>query len=280
MFNSTILSFNFSTAGDKQWFIDYNQPLQIMPQTVKIPTNESINKYPKCTGEYRESVIHTSYITKPFNNLMEGSKYKTFIYNIMQYIKLCKRLKYKRLLVHLPQTNKEMNNLSDGLIILSKIFNKVKDIILVLEIPSFKSGFKMDAYKYFEIIITNYFNKFVNNNVELCFDTAHLFANCVDSQDMIKLFESKINNKKLIDYCKIIHLNGNVNQMGKSDKHIQIFSPNNKMKDVDKLINYLKDKNKIFIAENTTSHANYKQWEEFANKYNIKIVDYISNISA
>ena len=88
--------------------------------------------------------------------------------------------------------NKEMNNLSDGLIILSKIFNKVKDIILVLEIPSFKSGFKMDAYKYFEIIITNYFNKFVNNNVELCFDTAHLFANCVDSQDMIKLFESKI----------------------------------------------------------------------------------------
>lgn len=278
--SKSILSFNFSTSGDKSWIDEYEQPLQIMPQTVKIPTDEYIEKYVKHDGDYRESVIHTSYITKPFNNIMEGSKYKTFIYNITQYIKLCRRIKYKRLLVHLPQTLKEMNYLSDGMVILSKIFNKVKDIILVLEIPSFKSGFKMDIYKYFKIIITNYFNKFVNNNVELCFDTAHLFANFVDSEEMIKLFELKVNNKKLIDYCKIIHLNGNVNQMGKSDKHIQIYSPNNKMKNVDKLMNYLSDKNKILITENTTTHGNYKQWKEFSDKYNIDIVNYIDNISA
>lgn len=285
----SIISFNFSTSGNKEWMKDYNQPLQIMPQTTKIPTDEIINSYPNCKDTIiRDSVIHTSYITRPFNDLYSNGKIKTFRYNINQYIKLCKQLNYRRLLIHLPQTETEMNYIGIGMNELIKIFSdknnvELKDnqyITLVLEIPAFKAGFSEDIIKYFETIINNFFNKFTLNNVELCFDTAHIFANGLDCEDMVKMFETKINNKRLIEYSKIIHFNGNQNKMGKSDKHVQMFSELNKMNNVKSLIDYLKDKDKILISENTTSHSDYRDWLKFSKDNNLLIVDENDHISA
>ena len=284
----SIISFNFSTANDKNWMKNYNEPLQIMPQTTKIPTDEIIENYPKCEGKIRKSVIHTSYITRPFGDIYNNGRINIFRHNIIQYTKLCKRLKYRRLLIHLPQTEAEMTNIGNGMNELINIFSNKEYIllddknilVLVLEIPAFKAGFNMDVKEYFTIIIDSFFNKFKYHNVELCFDTAHLFADGLDCEDMIKLFETKISDKKLIDYSKIIHFNGNQNKMGKSDKHVQIFSPTNKMTNTDKLINYLKDKNKVLITENTTSHSDYNEWVKYAKDNGVNIVSYNNNLSA
>ena len=221
----SLLSFNFSVAGDKSWMADYNEPLQIMPQTTKQPTDDFINKFPERLT-WSESVIHTSYITRPFNSIYnEQGKINMCAHNIEQYIKLCKRLKYKRLLIHLPQTMEEMGEIGNGFGLLLDLFNKEenKNLILVLEIPAFKKGFKANVLKYFKSIVKYYFSLFKNNNVEFCYDTAHLFANGVDCLDMINLFESDVYGKKLLDYAKIIHFNGNSKPQFKSDQHIQIY---------------------------------------------------------
>lgn len=285
----SIISFNFSTSGDKRWMLKYNQPLQIMPQTTKIPTDSIISSYPDCSKcIVRDSVIHTSYITRAFTDLYANGLLERFRYNIKQYLLLCKRLKYKRLLLHLPQTTKEMNHLGDGMVELIEMFSN-KELVslgngsyitLVLEIPSFKSGFTMDVYDYFKQIVSNFFHRFELKNVELCFDTAHLFSNNMDCKDMIALFERKINGRPLIDYAKIIHFNGNQNKMGKSDKHIQMFSPENKMTHANLLIRYLRDKDKILITENTTSFSDYKHWQEYAKHYKVGLVDNNDHIAA
>lgn len=278
----SIISFNFSVAGDKSWLENYREPLQIMPQTVKIPTNDFINSFPSCST-WSESVIHTSYITRPFNSIFnEQGKINTCIYNIEQYIKLCKRIKYKRLLIHLPQTQKEMNEIGNGFGLLKDIFNKEenKNIILVLEIPAFKSGYENDVYEYFKLIVKNYFKLFKYNNVELCFDTAHLYSNGLDGSEMVDLFNATISHKRLIDYCTIIHFNGNLKPKYTSDQHVQIFDKRNKIENTEELINFLKTENKILISENTTKRSDYEKWEEFAKNNNFKIVEKHKQISA
>ncbi len=270
----SIITFNFSVSGPKAWMKTYKHPLQIMPQTTKIPTDENIKAFPKIGDEkYLNAVIHTSYITRPFGDIYGDGKIRSFRYNIEQYIKLCHHIKYKYLLIHLPASQKEMNNLGNGMNELINFFNKEPKLTLLLETPSFVSGFKMDMTKYITNIINNTFDKFINNNVEICIDTAHLYANYCDSSDIIKLLDTKINDKKkIIDYVNVIHLNGNVNNKGKSDKHTPIFADNNKMTNIDELMKYLKDKNKILITENTTNHTTYEDWQKFAAEYKINIV--------
>ena len=285
----TIVSFNFSTSGNKSWMKDYNQPLQIMPQTTKIPTDEIIKAYPDCSDTViRDSVIHTSYITRPFSDIYSKNAVGSFRHNINQYIKLCKRLHYKRLLIHLPQSENEMKFLGHGMTELINIFSnkelvtlsKDNYLVLVLEIPAFKSGYKEDVTKYMKLIIENFFHKFSLGNVEICYDTAHLFANGLDCKNMVKLFEVGVNGKKLIDYSKIIHFNGNQNEMGKSDKHVQMFSEDNKMTHRGRLIRYLRDKDKILITENTTSHSDYNHWLEYTKHYKVALVEDNEHISA
>ena len=268
-----MLSFNFSVAGNKQWMCSYEHPLQIMPQTTHYLNESHIATYPECTNQ-SDSVIHTSYITRPWSGLLDETRFNKFKFLMSSYVKLCRRLSYKRLLVHLPSTQSEMDNLSDGMRLLIKMFNKVDDIVLVLEVPAFKGGFKCDLTEYLFNIITNYFDKFVNKNVELCIDTAHMFANGVDCKQMVDMFETTRDGHKLLDYCTIIHLNGNMNSPGKPDIHCPMFDNRNKMTDVDTLMQYLSDKNKILIAECSKQHASYDEWVSFANKYNINIVPY------
>ena len=271
------LSFNYSVAGDKGWISSYRYPLQIMPQTTQYITDKLIDNFPVCTT-LSDSVIHTSYITQPWRAMLDETKFNKFKFLMANYVKLCRRLQYKRLLIHLPSTLTELNNLAAGMNLLAKMFNQVEDVILVLEIPSFKSGFKCDVSKYLSNIVVNYFDKFKHNNVELCIDTAHVFANGVDCKEMVDLFETSIvyneQSHKLIDFCGIIHLNGNMNPMYKSDIHCPIFDKQNKMTNIDILMTYLADKNKILIAENTKQHADYNEWERFAKQYGINIVPY------
>ena len=118
------------------------------------------------------------------------------------------------------------------------------------------------------------------NNVELCFDTAHLYSNGLDGMDMIALFDAKISHKRLIDYCQIIHFNGNCKQKYTSDEHVQIFDKNNKIEYSAELTKYLQDKNKILISENTTKRSDYNKWLEFSKVNKMNIVNEHKQISA
>lgn len=272
MSKRSLLTFNYSVAGNKEWLNEITDPFQIMPATQQFLTKKTVENYPPCSKRFTDGVVHVSYITKPFQDLHDTDHFNKYKALMTAYVNLCMRIKMKRLLVHLPGTPSEMSNLANGMNILAKFFNKIPSITIVLEIPSFRGSMKMDVFEYFNAIITNYFPLFTHENVELCYDTAHLFANGLDSKDIVELLEKKVGGKKLIDYCTVIHLNGNKQPMWKPDAHCPIFSSKNRMSDIEVLVKYLADKNKILIAENTKEHASWKEWQDFANNHSINIV--------
>ena len=59
-----------------------------------------------------------------------------------------------------------------------------------------------------------------------------------------------------------------------------MFSDNNKMTHTNKLIRYLRNKNKILITENTTTHSEYSEWNKYAKHYKVDIVPDNDHISA
>jgi len=276
----SFLSFNVSLSNGKEFLKDLTESVQIMPQTLKIPTNDFIESFPKSEVK-KESIIHTSYITIPFLNIENEDKFKRAKYNLVQYCKLCKRIGFHYLLVHLPRNENELSNLGNGMYILRSMCNAYEFIELVLEIPYISCINKEHTFEYIINYFKNivqYFEKFKNRNVSLCFDTAHLYSNGLDSEDMIRLFEYKINDKRLIDYCKIIHFNGNERSKYTSDKHVAIFSKKNKFTETEKLIDYLVKANKILIAENTSNFDTYENWKEFAEKHDLRIVKSIPEL--
>ncbi len=263
--NTSLLTFNCSVAGSKSFLVDYNDDIQIMPSDTKVLTDKQINSYPEIT-DWRRSVIHTSYITRPFSDHVQTGKTNSIKHIIEQYIRLANRIKFMYILIHLPSTEKEMDRLGDGMTLLKELFvnnESCEHIIPLLEIPAFKGGFKMDIDDYFAQIV-----QFVSliPNMEICLDTAHLYSNGCDCDKIISLYDS------LSKYVNVFHLNGNENNMWKSDKHIPLFEDRNKLKDYARLVDHIKDKNLLLITENTTNHASYEKWKTFCDSFGISIV--------
>lgn len=395
--SSSVLTFNCSVSGNKDYLQTLQLPIQIMPQTLKIPTDAFIKTFPhmsaatsiyansatataanttKVSNEITadckattvitattakvgntqsddfnrfHSVIHTSYITTPFISIASEDRWNQAIYNLRQYCKLNKRLGFKYLLVHLPRNEKELLNLANGMLILSSMCNAYSFVTLLLEIPYISCCDRSDSLTYLRNYFVNviqFFDKFTNNNVQLCFDTAHLYSNGLDGDAIISLMETPINallhdaerndsfqqtkdatkdattnssafiqmdattvankrndaetaisstetaisstdaNKrddakttnsstKLIDLATVIHLNGNERPKYTSDRHVPIYSERNKMKHWDDLVKYLANKHKILIAENSTHHGNYSDWEQFAEEFGLRIIENI-----
>ena len=302
---TSILSFNCSVANGKQYLETLQNPVQIMPQTLKIPTDSFIATFPRISRDSRiestrrsgndpehfgadSSIIHTSYITTPFISLSSEDKWNRAVYNLRQYCKLCKHIGFKRLLVHLPRNEKELLNLGNGMDLLSRMCNAYDFVTLLLEVPYITCCLKKTTEtvsndsveylrNYFENVV-QFFDRFHNGNVELCFDTAHLYSNGLDGDDIVRLLETTVNNKRLLDYCNVIHLNGNERPKYTSDKHVPIFSEKNRMKKWSDLVKYLADKHKILIAENTTNPSRYEDWKRFADEYGLQIIDSIPEL--
>lgn len=278
--NKSLLTFNMSVSGNKEFMESITFPIQIMPLTNAKLTDKIINNYPIIKNNY-ESVIHTSYITRVFKESIDD-KNNDDRYNVKQYIILGERINYKNILLHLPDTINTWENLGRGISALSEIFNESK-CRLLLEMPAFKKGFidylksempnKNDSYIYYYIESVLKFKKYFNNPFQLVFDTAHLFANGFDSEEQASILEKYKNE----DY--IIHLNGNEYPMYHSDKHVPIYSQKNKMKNTDKLLNYLSDQKKLLIAEITGEHGDWKSWEELCNIYNFDLIPFNERLS-
>ena len=285
-----MISFNCSVSGDKTFLKEYNDSIQIMPSQKNYLSLKFINSFPEIT-EKRIACIHTSYITRIFSEkFFEKNSFQEN--NIKSYISLAKRIGFKYVLIHGPESFKEWRYIDSACKKLKNIINfpdniltneKKPEVDIIIEMPSFKSDFIEQLIKECNSIydksntgkinyIYYYFDKIINY-FDIVIDTAHLYANGCNVDDMINIYETYKNN------MKISHLNGNKNSQFHSDAHCPIFSPKNHIENINKLISYLSTTNLILITENTSDGVDYKTWEIFAKNNNLKIVNEHDNLN-
>jgi endonuclease IV len=194
------------------------QPCQIMPRRNQgLYDISSINIEPG-----NENVlIHTSYITHIWSN-------KAFEYhsnqwlNLKNYFKLAQKIGSKYVLVHGPQSKEEYDLMYEGLKWLHNNFDEyMTDIKLVIEIPAFTKSFHMNIIDKYDFI-DKYLQTLVDNGFDIVLDTAHLYANGLNCEQMVQLIDKYKSN------FNWIHLNGNSKTQFTSDKHVFVLDESNK----------------------------------------------------
>lgn len=252
-----MISFVYSVPNKFKGVNLPNYPVQIIPYSRSRINEREIIAFPNIEKNIG-SVVHATYLCKPF-----GMKFKEFVnVNMLRtYKELCEKIKFN-FLFHGPQNEKEMKNFEMGMSIVRDVFKDFQQKILV-EVPSFNSGFRMDVEQYLDKIVKEFDDKF-----EICIDTAHLFANGCQSKDIIRICE------KFSNLISTIHLNGNGNEQFRTDYHLEIFNPKSKLTDIDEMMKFFKSKGWLLIAEVTRAEYGYSDWKAFADKYELKIVEF------
>ena len=255
-----MISFVYSVPNKYKGVNLPEYPVQIIPYSRTRIITAEINCYPIRTKN-NGGIVHSTYLCRPF-----GKKLEQFenINVLRTYKTLCERIKYN-FLVHGPSNEYEMNNLSIGMSILRDIFKDFEQKVII-EIPSFNSGFRIDINEYIERII-NEFSK-DKNNFYICIDTAHMWSNGCDSTKIIETC------KKFEKYITVIHLNGNEKEQYQTDLHVEIFNPDSKLKNIKEMIQYFVSKNLLMIAEIRRGTYGYNDWKTFADSYKCPIVDF------
>lgn len=279
------ITFNVSVAGDKSFLTDYVHPMQIMPQQRKTVTHPFIEQFPMIKKS-RCACVHTSYVTRAFSEKILLPGFQRL--NIRNYLNLANKIGFDYILIHGPESYNEWKLLYTVCDILHDIESESKgNAKIIIEMPAFKGSFIDDLKKEMLSIIPPaakdpikvidyikyYLQAIVDNGFEIVLDTAHMFANGCDVSDMIDLF------KTFSHHMTICHLNGNKHKQYTSDAHCPIFLERNQIKDVDKLMKYLATTKLIMVTENASDGVEYKQWEQFAAKYKLKIVPYHDNLN-
>lgn len=252
-----MITFNISTSNRK--FIQTSdEPYQILPSRTTRITQKVINSYLEPTNDKNNILIHTSYITRIWKPdfLLPSSKEEEIVND---FINLAQRIKTKYILIHGPGNVQELNNFCHQISKLKQMFVDAK-LTCCIEMPAFAK----EVFTTYEVnykFIQKYFAYFANNGFEIVIDTAHLYANGLDSDDIIKL----------LDYFKNayhwIHLNGNCREKYTSDKHVTITSKDNKMTNVDKLLDFIGQNcsDKYCICEIVFNNYNY--WSKLVSSH-------------
>ena len=274
----SVLTFNLSVS-DKENIANVDEPFQIMPTTRNFLSDKAIDSYPECNNE--NIILHMNYITRIFKkDAIENNSSERF--SLTQYAKLAKKLGTKNILIHMPSNIEEMENIGSGFkIIYDELLSR--DIIVHLEIASWCKALisQMDIIdknpkEYISSFITKiieYMNLFPDGSFYIVFDTAHMYANGCEVDDMIFIMN------KFKNHIKFIHLNGNVNSKFTSDSHTPMFSKNNKIKEWEQLSKFCASLNAICIAEVTKFGAKWESWEEYATNNGFKLVKFNKNYS-
>ena len=270
--NHSIISFNLSVS-DKHNVSKISDPFQIMPATQNHISDKTLSTYDP--GNNPRIILHMNYITHVFSDkaVMNDS---TVRYSIRQYTKLADILGTKNILIHMPYTLTEWNNLAAGM-------NVIKDeicdrgYVVHLEIPSWardllselKSGDPVDYISEYLDTVFEYCREFPYGSYKLVPDTAHMWA---DGCTEVRHFEQILTKySKLIEY---IHLNGNLYPPFRMDSHAPIFDDHsNKIKcwkDVCQICSKLKV---ICIAEITKNGLSWDEWEQYADEYGFDLVE-------
>lgn len=287
--DKSILSFNISTADKTRLYnaLISNQPFQIMPTRFKyinITSYTSLINKLKMLKEIRfdNVVIHTGYDIIVFKAEIVNSMYYLNHY-INSYINFANMIHISNLLFHGPCNVEQFNNLDVGLMYLRTLSTNTK-LNMIVEMPAFSKELVMYANTKFHMtmkqFVIEYLNRCVQFGLSLCIDTAHLYANGLNSDDIIQIIEMFQN------YIKFIHLNGNCREQFKKDKHtVPILTtltfesdvskfevpPDNMIDNFDTVLNYLSMKKFICILE--LHYKNYEYYSTLAKDYDFNIVD-------
>lgn len=274
----SVLTFNLSVS-DKSNLASINEPFQIMPSTRNFLSDKSINSYVNCKNE--NIILHMNYITRIFRkDAIENCS--TERKSLIQYAKLAKKLGTKNILIHMPNTIEEVENIGSGFkIMYDELLSR--GITVHLEIAAWSKSlmekmkiFDGDPKEYVSDFITKvveYMNLFPPNSFYIVFDTAHMYSNGCEVDDMIFIM------KKFKNMIKYIHLNGNINCKFTSDSHTPFFTSKNRIKNWEKLSKFCASLNVICIAEITKIGALWENWEKYANDNGFKLVEYNKNYS-
>lgn len=270
----SILTFNLSVT-DKANLSSVNDPFQIMPTTNNHITEKSLASYK--TSHNENIVCHMNYITHVFS---DRALYNdgTVRFSLRQYVKLASKLGTKNILIHMPYSASEWENISFGFSVINDEICS-KGFVVHFEIPAWTKDMQtlMNANKdtdpieyisaYLDTILS-YCNELDGKRFAFVFDTAHMFSNgCIKADQFITLFD------KYKQYMKYAHLNGNINPPFKMDNHVPIFDEHNsKIKCWKEICSFIATLNLICIAEITKLGSDWDTWSAFASEYGFKLV--------
>jgi hypothetical protein len=292
-----MFSYNISTSKNKFQSLQ-EQTFQIMPARLGI-----LNpfKFSKSTKTNTNILLHTGYDFHPFQSEMFDplSKQSQLLNS---YLETCKRIHVDQLLIHGPDQPNSLKYFECGLTILklylddfnsNKIqFNENQNSIpsqntfqnnttqnklqICIEMPAFtKSMYSILNNNIYDFILS-YFKTIIDFGFDIVIDTAHLFSNGLNTQEIINVLELFKNN------YKYIHLNGNCNPQFKKDKHTTLTDcqgyernliPNSELllKKASELMN---NDNKICISEQKCNNINY--FKKLSKEYGFKLNECIT----
>lgn len=258
-----MISFNISVSKRDKFYkaLSSGAGFQIMPKRLGYI---DCSKYENIDNTNDNVLIHTGYDMNVFTNMIMQSTYKVNLY-LKSYIELANKLKIKNILFHGPDTYETYNKFNNGLIALRNLKEKHK-LNVIVEMPAFRKSLLDEIEDDYEFI-KSYFNQIIKNELQICIDTAHLFANGLNVDQMIDLLEEFKGN------YKFIHLNGNCKDVYEKDKHTYILNEDNNIEDADKLLKYISNNLKDIICIMEIKEKNYDEYLEMINGYKLKIVD-------
>lgn len=276
---SSTLSYTITSSQNK--FVKYlknNIPFQIMP-TQRTPLNYL--RFPEITDSFKNQILlHTGYDVRPFSqDILLSTSYQHIL--LKSYILASQRLgltnsnnaSFSQLLIHGPDSEESAKYLRTTLPIL-KEYSLSSNINICIEMPAFsKSLFQViPSDSNFEFI-EEYFKTIIEYNLPIVIDTAHLYSNGLTVEQMITLLKEFENN------YTFIHLNGNSRDMFKKDKHTTFIKlpgfEENKIKDIDILLNYISKIDKICISEQKCNDLDY--FNKLGKTYGFNVINDIPN---
>lgn len=264
-----MISFNASTVN-KEELSKLNCPFQIMPGGRNSLSSKQIDEFIDMKNP--NILIHSSYITRPFSSDITNI---TRI-NLRNYATLAHKLGTKDVLIHMPSSVMELTNFVNGLACINK---ELIDNGCICHLET--NPLTKDLFKYLSMNKDNAFDKYENyveaiwesipkkyiKNYRIVVDTAHLHANGLNTEEMIRFMD------KWKEQIKYVHFNGNANTIFTRDLHVPMYMNKNQLKEVNKLAEHLYKEKLIGIAEDSTVKGSYEGWVEFCEKYKLRLVE-------
>lgn len=274
-----MFSYNITTSGAKFQSLQ-NQTFQIMPARFGFVDQFRFKEF---TGK-TNILLHTGYDFHPFqveifNPLSKQSQL------LKSYLETCKRIHVDQLLIHGPDQPNALKYFEAGLTIIKIYLDDLNSnsnsnsenykLQICIEMPAFtKSMYSILKNNIYDFILS-YFETIIKFGFDIVIDTAHLFSNGLNTQEMINILELFKNN------YKYIHLNGNCKPQFSKDEHTTLtpcknFKPNlipNSDLLLKKAAELMNNENKICISEQKCNDLDY--FKKLANDYGFKLNDCI-----
>ena len=282
-----MFSYNISTSKNKFQSLQ-EQTFQIMPARLGV-----LNpfKFKQSTKTNTNILLHTGYDFHPFQpEMFDPLSKQSQLLN--SYLETCERLHVDQLLIHGPDQPNSLKYFECGLTILklyldgfnSKLIDSISSqntiqrnkLQICIEMPAFtKSMYSILKNNIYDFILS-YFKTIIDFKFDIVIDTAHLFSNGLNTQEIISILEL------FKDNYKYIHLNGNCNPQFKKDKHTTLTdcqgyeknlipNPELLLKKASELMN---NNNKICISEQKCNDVNY--FKKLSKEYGFKLNEYIT----